>query len=257
MSESRQQSFFEFSADLIARATADPNALGLVLVGSAADIARVDEWSDHDFFLVVKPGLGELYRTNLDWLPKSEEIAFKARETAHGLKVVYTDGHVLEFAVFEDQELELATVNYWTVPVDKSDITFRVEKLEVSNPVVPSESDEWGLFLALILIAVGRARRGEYLVAGQAIRSYYMKHVLNFVRRRVPPKPETEYLQDSLDTFRRFERQYPEQAAEIEANLRLPVEESARSQLEFVLSLGGFSEEQLSQAKVVRDRLGW
>ena len=250
--------FLGYSDVLAQSAINNSEVLGLVLVGSAADTARVDEWSDHDFFLVVKVGAGERFRQDLSWLPDSHSISIAARETAHGLKVVYENGHVLEFAVFEDPELELASVNYWAVPVDKSNITDRVRALE-ARTVSPAfeEGREWGLFLALILIAVGRARRGEVLIAGQAIRSYYLKHVLGFVRDRKLPVAGTESLEDNLDRFRRFEKQFPLEAARIESILQLPVEQSARSQLEFVLSLGGFSETQLAQASVVTNRLGW
>jgi hypothetical protein len=253
-----RESFFSYSDRLAANAQEHADVLGLVLVGSAADTNRVDEWSDHDFFLVVKPGLGEVFRNDLSWLPDAGDVIVAARETAHGLKVVYRNGHVLEFAVFEDAELELASVNYWAVPVDKTNISERVRAIESRTVGVPfDEASEWGLFLALILIGVGRARRGEILIAGQAIRSYYLKHVVGFVRDRLPVAAGTEGLEDNLDRFRRFEKQYPAEAARIEATLQLPVEDSAQAQLDFVLGLGGFSGLQLEQAAAVRERIGW
>jgi len=252
------ESFFSFSDRLASSVQEHDDVLGLVLVGSAADTKRVDEWSDHDFFLVVKPGLGDFFRNDLNWLPDASDVIVAARETAHGLKVVYRNGHVLEFAVFEDAELELASVNYWAVPIDKTNITARVQAIEARTVGAPfDEASEWGLFLALILIGVGRARRGEILIAGQAIRSYYLKHVVGFVRDRLPVAQGTEGLEDNLDRFRRFEKQYPAEAARIEAILQLPVEDSAQAQLDFVLGLGGFSELQLEQAAAVRQRLGW
>jgi hypothetical protein len=252
------EEFIAYSEALADSVTEHPDVLGLVLVGSAADTSRADEWSDHDFFLIVKVGSGERLRKDLSWLPDSSKVSIAARETAHGLKVVYENGHVLEFAVFEDPELELASVNYWAVPVDKTNITSRVQAIEARTSGSAFEEDkEWGLFLALILIAVGRARRGEVLIAGQAIRSYYLKHVLGFVRDRKNPVPGTEGLEDNLDRFRRFEKQFPTEAARIESILQMPVEQSAREQLEFVLSLGGFSPVHLGQADVVKKRLGW
>ena len=105
--------------------------------------------------------------------------------------------------------------------------------------------------------AVAEGERGEILIAGQAIRSYYLKHVVGFVRDRLPVAAGTEGLEDNLDRLRRFEKQYPAEAARIEAILQLPVEDSAQAQLDFVLGLGGFSELQLEQAAVVKERLGW
>ena len=103
--------FLEYSDRLAANAEVDPNVIGLIFLGSAADHSRVDEWSDHDFFLIVTAGLSEQYRGDLSWIPDIEQAVLHPRETDHGLKVVFADGRVLEFAVFEDAELELASVN--------------------------------------------------------------------------------------------------------------------------------------------------
>lgn len=250
--------FLDYSDRLAANAQAHPDVLGLVLLGSAADTARADEWSDHDFFLIVKDGLGEKFRQDLSWLPGFAHVVIAPRETDHGLKVVYRDGHVLEFAVFEDRELEIASVNYWVVPVDKTNITSRVEALEKKTTGAPfNEQKEWELLLCHILIGVGRARRGEVLIAGQAIRSYLMRHVIGFVRDRLAPVPGTEEAEDNLDRFRRFEKQYPAEGARLDHILQLPVEDAAQALLDFVLGLDGFTEEQLGQAAVVSVRLGW
>lgn len=250
--------FLDYSDRLAANAQAHPNVVGLVLLGSAADTARADEWSDHDFFLIVKDGMAEQFRQDLSWLPGYNHVVISPRETDHGLKVVYRDGHVLEFAVFDDHELEIASVNYWAVPVDKANITSRVAALEKKTTGSPfDEKKEWELFLAHILIGVGRARRGEVLIAGQAIRSYMMRHVLGFVRDRLAPAPGTEGIEDNLDRFRRFEKQYPAEGARLDHILQLPVEDAAQALLDFVLGLDGFTEEQLGQAAVVSARLGW
>lgn len=250
--------FLAFSEALAENAERFDDVIGLVLVGSTADFSRADEWSDHDFFLVVKTGFGEKYRNNLSWLPNAEDIILSPRETAHGLKVVYRNGHVLEFAVFENEELELAAVNYWAVPVDKANITERVSKIENKTKGTSfDEEKEWGLFLAFILIAVGRARRGEILTAGQAIRSFCLNHLLGFVRNRIIPVVGTENLTDNLDRYRRFEKQFPNQAAQLDKILQLPVEESAMAQLEFLEKLGGLTDAQVQQANYVKARLNW
>ena len=67
-----------------------------------------DQWSDHDFFVISEPGSQEYFRNDLSWLPDDRQIAFWFRETTHGLKVVYENGNLLEFAVFDFAELELA-----------------------------------------------------------------------------------------------------------------------------------------------------
>ena len=42
--------FLNYSDRLAESAQENADVLGLVLVGSAADTSRVDEWSDHIFF---------------------------------------------------------------------------------------------------------------------------------------------------------------------------------------------------------------
>ena len=250
--------FLEFIANLSASAQENSEVLGLVLVGSTAETFRADEWSDHDFFLIVKQDRGEIFRNDLSWLPSSENIAFAARETDHGLKVVYTDGGVLEFAVFENKELELASVNTWTVPVDKANITERVEVIQArTQPRTFTLEQEWHLFLSTILIAVGRARRGELLIAGQGVRTRALNHVLGLMRLADSPRNNTDYLEDNLDRFRRVEIQYPEQARILNEISEFPVEVGARAFLDFVIRLEVFDEKQLSLANVVRTRFGW
>ena len=172
--------FLEFEAELSANLQAHPDVLGLVFVGSAADHSRFDEWSDHDFFVITENERAEALRQDLSWLPNASEIAIRPRETAHGLKVVYRDGHVLEFAVFENRELEIAAANAFLVTVDKTgDIQSRMQALadktaaeSMKNNVTEFNAErEYELFLCQLLIGVGRARRGEVLIAGQHVRS--------------------------------------------------------------------------------------
>ena len=251
--------FLRYSADLVANAEADPDVIGLVLVGSTADISRVDEWSDHDFFWVVKSGLGEKYRQDLSWIPEIENAVLTPRETAHGLKVVFENGQVLEFAVFEDQELELAGLNAYSVPVDKTNITDRCEAI-AKRSAMRAEfnwNQEFELMLALILIGVGRYRRGEVLIAGQFIRSYVLEKLLGLIRNAITPLAGTESKEDNLNRFRRFELQYPDLGDQIEEALQMNVDDSAHALLNIASKLKKLTEHQELQVSVIKSRLGW
>jgi len=250
--------FLAFNDSLAACAQENADVLGLVLVGSTAETFRADEWSDHDFFLIVKPGGGESFRKDLSWLPDSKEIVFSVRETDHGLKVVYSSGQILEFAVFEDAELELASVNSWDVPVDKTNIAERVKAIQVrTNPKFFSVEEEWAFLLSTILIAIGRARRGEILIAGQGIRTRAMSHALGLLRAAKKPMAGTDHFEDNLDRFRRVEMQYPEGAKLLNSISEMPVEDGAQALLDFVIKLGILNETQLSWANVLRAKFGW
>ena len=70
--------------------SAEARVLGLVALGSmSGDPPAPDEWSDHDFFVITRPGEQERMRTDLSWLPDAGQIALSYRETAHGVKVLY------------------------------------------------------------------------------------------------------------------------------------------------------------------------
>lgn len=251
--------YLEYSDRLAANAAADENVVGLVLVGSAAETFRADEWSDHDFFWVVKNGEGERYRADLSWIPDIETAVLSPRETAHGLKVVFSDGRVLEFAVFEDSELELASLNAYAVAVDKTNIAQRCGLIHERSSVV-TEFDwakEFELFCALLLIGAGRARRGEVLVAGQFIRSYALRNLLGLIRSALAPVPGTESREDNLDRFRRFEIQYPSLGRRIEDALQKDLDAAAASLLTIASELRPLSEREALQVATVRKRMGW
>ena len=82
------------------------NALGLLGLGSAGlELDRMDDYSDLDFFAIVKQGWKHQFVENLHWLSDIHPIAWCFRNTADGYKLLYADGVFCEFAVFEPQEL--------------------------------------------------------------------------------------------------------------------------------------------------------
>ena len=245
-----------FIDTLTATVEARDDALGLVLLGSTADRDRADEWSDHDFFLVTADGAQERYRTDLSWLPNAAELALTVRETEHGLKAVYDDGHVLEFAVFSFEELLLAEANAWAVAADAGGIAERMAEVAARPKPNRDPAIALGLFLSLLLIGVGRARRGETLTAGQSVRSHALAQLLTAIAREVPAEHSTRL--DSLDPFRRFEQVYPELGATIGAALERDVERAARDLLDIAEQVLGHEPSWPTRGVVaLRSRLGW
>lgn len=258
-----KEAFLEFETQLTNNLQAHPDVLGLTFVGSAADHIRIDEWSDHDFFVVTIEGKGEGLRQDLTWLPNHDQIAFHPRETAHGLKVVYQDGHVLEFAVFNDSELELASANSFLVTVDKSgNIQQRMEAIAERSAAKVKETEynpeaAYELLLCQLLIGVGRARRGENLIASEHIRSWAATALVGLIRFWEDPKQGTVHLADNLNSLRRFEKQYPEFGLAIEKAQALTTEACAQALLQILFDSNYLTENQISQAQVVKERLNW
>jgi hypothetical protein len=249
--------FAKYTEDLIDKCRVTPSVIGLVLVGSVADTARVDEWSDHDFFVITESGAQESLRLDLSWLPDSENIAFSFRETAHGLKVLYRSGGLLEFAVFDVEELRACAVNHNLLAFGTPEVAQALATAANRTADIPLGDSlrDFRLFLSLLVIGVGRARRGELLTAGEGIRSYSLGALLKVFARELP----ADSRQDRLDPFRRFEFVQPELGGKIAQALQLPPEHVA-------LSLLSIAEENLPKVwaiypnqdvLAVRNILGW
>jgi len=207
-----------FTRELTERLELDERAIGLVAVGSMADRDYApDEWSDHDFFVITASGGQEELRNDLSWLPSRDRVALSFRETEHGLNVIYDDGHLLEFAVFDLDEIALAGVNRYRVLFDRGGLTERVEQV-AANPRPPREDVFlFGKVLTACLVSYGRGCRGETLSA--AFLLTWATTYLNRLLIRTLPAANTSLL-DEFDSLRRFERAYPELGAELGAIVR-------------------------------------
>jgi hypothetical protein len=208
-----------FTEQLTERLRADERAIGLVAVGSMADRDYApDEWSDHDFFVITPPGGQEELRTDLSWLPRNDRIALALRETDHGLIVIYDDGHLLEFAVFDLEEIALAGVNRYRVLLDRGGVAERVEQVAVTPRPQRDDLFLFGKTVTAALVATGRGRRGETLSAAFLV-TWATTYLNRLLIRTVPA--ENASLLDGFDSLRRFERAYPELGAELAAIVRL------------------------------------
>ena len=130
-----------FIRALVARLEADPDVVGLVLAGSSAETARRDEWSDHDFLLITQDGTPERFRTDLAWLPDADAIGYWFRETAHGLKVLYRGGLLLEFAVFDRAEFATCALNHYAVVIDRGGVAEAASVVATNNTVARPRSE--------------------------------------------------------------------------------------------------------------------
>lgn len=249
--------FIKYSESLIASCIHNPKIIGLVLVGSTAETERVDEWSDHDFFVITHTGDQEALRRDLSWLPNSTSIAFWFRETEHGLKVVYNTGEILEFAIFDCTELSGCTVNHHRLAFGESEVenALVVAKNRLPAVVVGDDLADFRHFLSVLVIHVGRARRGELLTAGQGIRGTAATALLKVFTRRLPADPRL----DRLDVSRRFEFAHPEIGKRICDALEQDPESAARELLEissrYLAPL--WSEYPQAEVAVVKDVLSW
>lgn len=228
-----------FTQQLLGRLSAEPGVLGVVALGSMSGIPPApDEFSDHDFFVVVDAGLQERYRNDLAWLPEPGNLVHSFRETPHGLKALWSDGHLAEFAVFSLDELALARVNRYAVLLDRADVAARMERVRAATAVhgrrsIPDERWSLGMFLGALVVGSGRWARGERLAGHQLVRCAAVGHLLALLRGGL--SPEREGLLDDLDPLRRVELAIPDDAREIAEALPLPPPAGARALLGLLL----------------------
>jgi hypothetical protein len=249
-------SYDALTSALEERLASKPGVVGLVALGSMATAGPPpDEFSDHDFFVITEPGGQEPFRADLSWLPGAERSILVHRETKHGLKVVLHDGHLLEFAVFDLEELLVARVNRYRVLLDRGGVAERMA--EVAAKPVEAHPDRWlaGQLLGNLLVGGSRAARGELLSARLFVAGHAMAHLLRLISRHVPA--ESAMPLDDLDPFRRIERAYPRLGRELNAALGRPPLDAAVALLdlaerELAPVLPGWPS---SAAWVVRNRL--
>lgn len=250
--------FRRFGEDLRANLAARAEVIGLVWMGSAAARDRVDQWSDHDFAVVTRAGAEPGLREDLSWLPDPRRVAMVAAEEHGGRKVVYDDGHVVEFGVTSLAGLDSWYANDYEVVLDRGGVAEAFAR--VAARAKPGQGTtverELALFVTALLVGVGRCRRGEVLVASHLVRAIAVGHLLAAWRLAYPPDGPDR--RDDLDVFRRFEQAYPEAGRAIAGALTEEVEPAARRLLELAESrLGADPGFPRRGAGAVRARLGW
>lgn len=196
-----------------------PDVRGLVAFGSTAARDRADDGSDHDFAWIVEPGTEDRYRCDLGWLPDPERIVASAVEHHGGVKVLYDDGHRLEFGI-----ADVSAFSTWAgapaeVLVGDAAVHAAVAAVVASRP--QGEVDpvrEFTLFLTQLLSGIARARRGERQSASGLIRGEAVDHLL---RALADAEARHDPRLDPLDPRRRFDTVLPVSADAIEAACRL------------------------------------
>lgn len=223
--------FNQFTNALTVKLAKHPNVLGLVALGSMANKAYPpDQWSDHDFFVIVTPGTQPHFKADLSWLPHSEQIVLAFEETAHGMKVLYEFEHLLEFAIFEPNEVPQTRINQYAMLIDKGDFSALFAELARETAVSaaynsPTDHSLYGQFLANLFVGVGRCARGEQLSGRTFVKTYALGHLLKLLVRHYPSTRQS--LLDNLDPYRRFERVYPEMGQHLNQALNSPTPQAA------------------------------
>jgi lincosamide nucleotidyltransferase B/F len=219
--------------DTIARALEGrPHALALLGLGSCGnEVARLDRYSDLDFFVVVESGSKAAFLLDLSWLETAAPLAYRYRNTGDGWKALFDDGILCEFAVFEPGEL--AAIPFAPGRVIWKRAGFDESVLRPSRPIAPAatRAPEWllGEALTSLYVGLGRYRRGERLSGTWLVQHRAVECVLELAGG-------TSAGADPFAAERRYEARYPTMAHTLPAFMqgydRTP--ESALTILEFL-----------------------
>ncbi len=153
--------------DELGRVLADRgDALALLGLGSVgADLGRLDNHSDLDFFVIVDDGAKPGYLADIDWLEALGPIAFEFRNTVDGRKVLFEDGVYAEYAVFTLDELAGAAYTAGRVVWRRDDAPAGLEHPRRAASPRAREPVEWcvGEVLTNLYVGLHRDLRGERL----------------------------------------------------------------------------------------------
>lgn len=136
--------------------------------GVALEEERLDEWSDIDFFAIVRKGSKQRFLDDPCWLDRCAPVAYRFRNTKDGFKLLWADGIFGEMAVFESQELEAIPYSEGKVWWHREG--FDPEVLKPKNSVghawtPPSPEFCAGELLTCLHVGLCRWNRGERLSA--------------------------------------------------------------------------------------------
>jgi hypothetical protein len=193
-------------------------ALALLGLGSAGvERARMDAYSDLDFYVIARPGTKTRFITQLDWVEAAAPIGYAFQNSRDGWKILYRDGVFIEFAIFDPEEM--AHVHFaeghlvWHAP--DFDLSLAVPRVPTPGARL-EDAPSWkvGEILTNLYVGLLRYHRGEKLSASRFVQSYAIDRLLELAPALEPAQSATA---DPFQPERRFERRFPALAARLPA----------------------------------------
>ena len=177
--------------------------LAFIGLGSMHDLTRLDAYSDIDFFILVQSQQDKkIYIEDMSWLDV-HPIIFSYIETRDGLKVIYEDGILLEFAVFTIDELkhipfQEGTIYYKKPFINEHDLKPQLKQFHAFDLNKTISNCLSNLYVGLL-----REHRGEHVAAFLMIQVYATSHLLKIldqnqddpfvVERRIEQRLDLDY----------------------------------------------------------------
>ncbi|MCL4265345.1 MAG: hypothetical protein KJ069_19170 [Anaerolineae bacterium] len=187
--------------------------VALIGLGSAgSETARLDDFSDLDFFVIVQAGYKQAFIEDLGWLTAVHPITYQFLNTADGYKLLFADDIFCEFAIFEPAEL--AHIPFTAARIIWQTDTFDASLVQPKQPPVTARDADWLVGEAITNLYVGlcRYRRGEKLSAARFVQGYAVDRVLELAALVEEEQPA---FRDVFGAERRFEQRFPDTAVSL------------------------------------------
>lgn len=190
----------------------------MIALGSTADFAFRDRWSDHDFWVITQPGREEFYVESADWLPFADQILLTARRGDHCRTALYRTAHKVDFAAHtRETAMAHGRIERYSVLLDRGGISALAQSVrEASRAARMEEVARPGTLSDLAMLCWTfhqRQQRGEWLAAHKYLTSG-VELLLDLLQAFT--REEEDSRTDFLDPTRRMERLQPELAAELQ-----------------------------------------
>lgn len=194
-----------------------PQALALIGLGSVgAELARLDEYSDLDFFVIVQPAAKAHFLADLAWLSAPRPLVYSFRNTVDGYKALFDDDVFCEFAIFEPAELAQIPFAPGRIVWKRPDVDPTI--WQPAHPLPPPSASDpaWlvGEALTNLYVGLSRYHRGEKLSAARFIQGYAVDRLIALSSQLEPEQPG---FVDPFVAERRYEQRYPQLAHQLAA----------------------------------------
>lgn len=192
---------------------AEPDALALLGLGSVGlELDRLDEYSDLDFFVIVRDGTQAAFLEDLTWLERVAPVAYHFQNNHDAIKLLFADGIFCEFAVLTDRELPGIPFAEGRIVWKRPEVPEAIGRPQKPLPSPDARTEAWLLGEALtnLYVGLGRYHRGEKLTAARFIQCFAVERVINLAARYSEAAPGYA---DPFGLDRRFEQRYGTAAA--------------------------------------------
>jgi hypothetical protein len=157
------------------------DAIALIGLGSVgADLDRLDDHSDLDFFVIAEDDARQGYLDSIDWLEELSPVAFSFPNTVDGRKVLFADGIYAEYAVFTLDGVAACASPTGRIVWQRADALAGLDAPRRTPLPWRYDNVEWQVNEALTNLYVGlhRDARGETLSATRLIQTHAVDRVL-------------------------------------------------------------------------------